>query len=140
MARDSFTIDDLKSGFVVELKSGKLKLVLRVGKFTKILMGADGKWTYLSRWSSDLKRRHVSSDHDPFGFSGYRNETIPSMGEDIVRVYGLVEGTDNYEYANQISTKGRKVIWTRVVPKRMTLEDIEQALGFPVELVTSRAL
>lgn len=129
--------DDLKSGYVVELKSGKLKLVIRAGNFTKILMGADGKWTYLSRWDDDLKRRRVQSDDNYFSSSvSNHNETIPSLTEDIIRVYGLVEGTENYEYAGQISTRGRKLIWSRRPIRRMTMEEIEEALGCSVELIS----
>ena len=135
MARDSFNIDDLKSGMVVELKSGRLMMVTRVGSFTKILIDENGAWSYLSRWGSDLKRKSVYSDCRPStSHCGY--ETILPRSEDIVRVYGLVEGTENYWSSLGISTKGRKVLWTRVVPKRMTLEEIEKSLGFPVEIVS----
>ena len=135
MARDNFTIDDLKSGMVVELKSGRLMMVTRVGSFTKVLVDGTGAWSYLSRWGDDLKRKSVYSErgtltHRP----GY--ETILPSGEDIVRVYGLVEGTENYWNCLSVSTKGRRVLWTRIVPKKMTLEDIERSLGFPVEIVT----
>lgn len=128
--------DLLKSGFVVKLKSGELRMVMRAGSFTHVLVADNGHtWSYLSRWEdSDLTRKRGNTSHINPG-SG---ETVPGPTEDIVEIYGLVQGVRNYCNILKISTKDRPCIWRKNPPRKMTLEEVEEELGYPIELVTQR--
>lgn len=133
--KPSMTKDMLKSGYIVQLKSGELRMVLRAGSFTHVLVSEDGSWTYLSRWNDDLTRNLRSCLDQRYNGSG---ETVPGAHNDIVKVYGLVQGVKNYHNVLKITTEGRELLWDRNPRRRMTLEEIERVLGYPVEIVTSQ--
>lgn len=46
--REKFTKADLKSGYVVKLRDGSFRMVIRAGNFTKILVSREGDWNYLN--------------------------------------------------------------------------------------------
>ena len=127
--------DLIKSGFVVKLKSGELRMVMRAGSFTHVLVADNGHtWSYLSRWrDDDLTRKRENTSHINPG-SG---ETVPGYNDDIVEIYGLVQGVRNYDKILKISTEDRPIVWRRNPPRKMTLEEVERELGFPIELVSS---
>lgn len=114
--------NDIHSGYVVRLRSGELRMAVRVGTFTKILVAVDGSWNYLSEWGEDLtvnpglKISHIEKHIEP--------------GEDdIAEVYGFVEGTQNYREAASISTDNRSIIWQRPKPRKVTIAEICKMFG-----------
>lgn len=113
-----FTINDIKSGYVVKLRNGKLMMALRAGDFEKILCGDKGDWIYMSRYSSSFN--HPVLKH-----------------HDIVEVYGLVE-EGHYEDAGFLDTDHRPLLWKRSEPVKMTVEEINKKLGYEVEIVASK--
>ncbi len=122
---DKFNIEHIKSGYVVRLRNGELRMLTRVGSaFTKILVGSSGQWDHLSSWSEDLTFRAF---HD--GRRYFEKE------HDIMEIYGLVEHTGNYAYSLDVSTDNRKLLWKRSIAVRMTVSEINARLGFEVEIV-----
>lgn len=113
---------DIHSGYVVRLRSGELRMAVRAGNFTKILVAEDGSWNYLSGWDEDL---NVSQGRK---FSHIEKRLEDGM-DDIVEVYGLVEGTQNYREAASISVENRGVIWQRPKPKKVTISEICKMFG-----------
>lgn len=118
--------EDLKSGYVVQLRDGALYMVARVGDFTKILV-TPYNWVYLNlEYDNELKctKKHRT----PTG--NYQK------GRDIVKVYGLIQGTQHYtEMFLQLSTANRELLWEGNNEKEMTLEEIEAELGYKVKIV-----
>lgn len=123
-----FTREDLKSGYVVKLRNGELRMVVRAGRFTKVLVSPIGGWAYLSsNWGDDLKRVDL--------YRHNHHESVPSKSQDIMEVYGLVQSTEHYGEALICSTAYRPLLWTRTPAVKMTLEEICEKLGYEVELV-----
>lgn len=117
MAR-KFTINDIKSGYVVKFRDGKLMMVMRAGDFEKILCDDEGDWIYMSRYSSSFKHPILKRC-------------------DIAEVYGLVE-EGHYEDAAFLDTDHRPLLWKRSEPVKMTVEEINKKLGYEVEIVASK--
>lgn len=123
-----FNREDLKSGFLVKLKNGELRMVARAENFSKILVNEAGEWCYLSsHWRYDLTR------YTQYKQANY--EIVPGKSQDIVEVYGLVQGTKNYRETFEFSTEHRPLLWEKTPPKKMTIAEISKALGFRVEIV-----
>ena len=98
---ETFTRDDLKFGDVVKLRNGKFYMVFEAGFGTKILTGGPGSdWFYLSNFRDDLTW-HGSPGSD----------TTHDL--DIVAVYGLVHGTQNYSSCGDLSPENRALLWER---------------------------
>ena len=124
--------EDLKSGYVVELRSGKKMLVTRAGPFTKILLDPrTGEWCHLNSCYND-KFDRVSN----LTIRQSSNEYRLRKQEDIMIVYGLVQGTIHYDECFTTSTSYRKIVWSRIPPVRMTQEEIEAELGYKIEIVS----
>ena len=132
MTNNAFNKDDLHSGYVVELRNGELRMVLRAGRFTKILARPDGNWNYLnSCWGDDLRyREYKPNDRVPIP----RN--FPDL--DVVRVYGLVNSVEHYCFARCINTNHRPLLWERVEAEKLTLAEVCERLGYPVEIVAEK--
>lgn len=124
----TFALEDLKSGYIVKRRSGELRMVMRAGQFTKILVGAAGKWCYLSDYDANLKRKHGSN----CSTEQLRHE----REKDIVEVYGLQQGVRNYGETLALSTENRQLLWKRQEARRMTMAEIVKALGYDIEIVT----
>lgn len=128
-----FTTDDLKSGFVVELRSGERRLVTRAGgnNFTKILVNPYlDKWNYLSCWDRDKMTYHAMTRR------GGKTFPIVEKGWDIMKVYGLVNCTTDYCMAfNPDALEHRDLLWQRSEPVKMTLKQIEEKLGHEILIV-----
>jgi hypothetical protein len=109
-------IKDLKSGYVVQTRKGERYIVSRVGQnsFDKYLVNKDH---YLNTTIYD--------------------EALCSMfgkDDDIVKVYGL-SGCPAYAFSiTDLST--RPLLWERPKPKKITFEQIEKLLGYPIEIVS----
>lgn len=131
MKQNKFSKNDLHSGYLVELRNREFRMVTRVGRFTKILIGKDGGWTYLSGWDDDLKAIYSRVRHITKG------EAAPRYKEgDIMKIWGLVKEVASYKDALSFSPAHRDLLWERAPVKKMTLREIEDELGFSVELVS----
>ena len=126
-----FTRDDLKPGYIIMLRNGTLLSIQMVGKETLIATAGmdDPNWRYLSNgWDSQLNSTERGG------------KTFPSIvydkTKDIVAVYGYVQGTINYSRCGEISSCHRPLLWSRYEAKKMTVEEIEKALGYKVEIVS----
>lgn len=118
---NNFTRKDIKPRYVVELRDGSLHIAVPVGnEHLLILVGNEG-WDYLNSWDIDLK---------------IGNGNPSSL--DIVAVYGYVQGISNYYRAGRIDTTARNILWRRVEPKKMTVSEISDILGYPVEIVAEK--
>lgn len=127
MNRNTFTKEDLKSGFVVKLRNGEHRMVMRAGGFTKILVNpSTGAWEYLSSWNNDLRSTRV-----------YPATNLLDKKHDIMAVYGLVKGPAFYAGVLQAATGCRELLWERKEAKKLTVEEISKMLGYEVEIVAA---
>lgn len=125
-----FSKADFKSGYVVELRNGEHRIVARAGGFTHILVNPQTQaWDYLSAWDDNLDKVRTQSTRPYRVFKGHDD------GRDIVAVYGLVKGTDSYGEVFSPCVHQRELLWKRVQPKKMTMEELRAALGYEVEIV-----
>lgn len=132
----TFTKKDLRSGYVVEFKSGTRRLVTRAGMFTQILINPDtGEWNYLrSGWNDDLTAKHdfyrALNASECSAPKNYPNEYK------IVKVWGLIKSTDKYDKVFTVNTEGRDLLWEREPEaKKLTVDEISKLLGYKVEVV-----
>lgn len=118
-----FTSDDIKSGFVVELRDGRRLIATRAGggNFTRILVDpSGGGWEYTSMWNRDTL--------------DFKNGV---RSTDIMKVYGLVHSTSEYSAAFRTDNcEYRTLLWERREPVKMTLKQIEEKLGHAVQIVS----
>lgn len=126
-----FTRDDLRVGYVIEMRNGEFGMIFPAGKKeTLIAIFQDRRWEYLSHWSNDLRSR----DGFAIGYPSQR-QFEQAAEKDIVAVYGLINTTCLYGGVGDLSNANRPVLWRRVRPKKMTLSEISDALGYPVEVI-----
>ena len=137
MSKTEFTNEDLRSGYMVEFRNGVRRLVTRVGSFTRILVNPEsGDWNYLSQWDEGLKIKakiHCNPAECQIGLD-------EKDAYDIVKVYGLPGFTGNYENCLRANVPldtllGRKLLWERKDPVKMTVAEICAKLGYEVEIV-----
>lgn len=116
--------EQLKSGFIVRLRSGDLWMVTRIGvNFTKVIVDGKGNYRYLSAYNDSLLVKSGKKE---------LNEM------DIVEVYGLVEGSMFYGEASNITVEHRPCLWKRCEKREVTLEEIEEKFGCPVVIVNRK--
>lgn len=128
-SKQKFTRDDLKPGYVVQLRDKTYHVVAMAGNETLIVTNGTTEWKYLSNgWDNSLNST----------FRGGR--TYPAITydktKDIVAVYGFVQGTENYAHCGYLSPDHRPLLWSRQEAKKMTVEEIEKELGYKVEIVS----
>ena len=123
---ENMKLKDLRSGYVVQLRNGTKWLVSRAGNdFTRILVGNRGSWSYLDRsYNEDLTMK----DSVEGVFGGVHTK-------DIVKVWGLVTTSREWGYAAGTATSYRPVLWERKEAKKLTVDQISELLGYPVEIV-----
>lgn len=111
------TRDDLKPGYVVKARNGKLLLVAE-GTFGMCLVDRH-LCAYSARyWMPDLRQCSPFIDsRNPF---------------DIMEVYGL-SATPSEVLC--VCTDSRELLWKRSEPKKITVKEICEALGYDVEIV-----
>lgn len=112
--RKEFTKADLEDGMVVELRNGKHLLVIKRGK--KIKMLTETQYYSGEDVTEDLKQKN----------SEKRGEL------DIVKVFAPAPLEKVANVLNLIEMKG-EMLWER--REKMTLEEIEQELGYKIEIV-----
>lgn len=114
----AFELGDIRPGYVVKFRNGNLRLVAEAGeKSLHILVDpVERDWLYKCMWNRDLTC--LGEDRD----------------RDIVEVWGCVKEGD---YANALTatTEGRELLWKRPEPRKMTLAEIGDALGYEVQVV-----
>lgn len=109
------TKSDLKPGYVVEYRNGDFHMVFPTYSGELVLKPpASSDYNRLARYDTDLIN---------WGPAGHVL--------DIVRVYGYGEPC-SASYATHI---GRKLLWERKEPKKMTVAEVCKALGYDVEIV-----
>lgn len=131
--KQTFTRDDLKPGYIVQLRDGSFHSIQMVGRETLITIGKRDyhDWKYLSRyWDHYLYYKDHGGKTFPF--------PTPDKSKDIVAVYGYVQGTENYANCGDISSDNRPLLWSRHEVKKMTVEEIENVLGYKVEIVSDK--
>jgi hypothetical protein len=108
----------IKSGYIVELKNGMRFNVTRVGKDKPIhyLINNRFKMTLSDNFDDDL-----------------RAKTDETRAYDIERVWGFPDKPENA--FDLLNVENRKVLYKRPYAKKMTKNDIEQKLGFNIEIV-----
>ena len=133
---NEFKNTDLRSGYVVEFRNGDRRIVARVNDFTRVLVNPKwGNWNYLSEWDDDLKLKKYIRTHDDESHV----ETAPAGAYDIVKVFGLVKGTECYGFACTTRTDGtRPLLWERKEVVKMTVAEICEKLGYEVEIVAEK--
>ena len=106
---------DLKPGYVVRNRYGDEYIVLPV-KDGRLAFVRSGSWDPVANYNNDLTSQ-----------AGY-------TGLDIMEVY---------DFANTVvmaldpdpELSGRSLLWKRSEPKKMTVKEICEALGYDVEIV-----
>ena len=125
-----FTLDDLKVGYVVKLRNDELRMVCQIGaQDTLILVNQLGQWNYKSSWNYDLTAKALSFN------PGYGRYTHKYTEYDIVEVYGFVNKSDFYGEARGMNVSHRPVLYSRAKTKKMTVSEIEEKLGYKIEIV-----
>ena len=129
MKNKKFTRDDLKVGYVVKLRDGRLCMVAEIGnKGSLILVCAEhGGYDYVSRWNTGL----TFNSYAAYGYP----KRVKEDGHDIVEVYGHINNSTYYDDALNISTDHRPLLWSRETVKKMTVSEIEKKLGYKIEVV-----
>lgn len=110
----------LKPCMLVKLRNNKLYYV-GMTKREKLVFADPKNTTFyfeLDRYSGDL----VYNDGFYDDFDKY----------DVMAIYGL----SKYNYGTiDVSIDGRELLWQREAPKKMTVRDIQNTLGYAVEIV-----
>jgi hypothetical protein len=105
---------DLKTGMVIRTKAGRKGMVLKSVIGNRSLIQYPDQWGDLDTYSDNL---------------------TAAVGEfDIVQVY---QPTAEYQIA-EFGWCDQELIWKRQEPKPMTIEEISEALGYPVKIVESK--
>lgn len=115
----NFTKADLKVGYVVKYRNGNLRMVMPLEGGTLVLTSDDGSWLHSEDVNDDLTCRRVKWGE-------------PTDSLDIMEVYGWSGWPSNAMY---VATAGRKLLWKREDPKKMTVSEIEKELGYKIEVV-----
>lgn len=106
---------DLKPGYVIRNQYGDEYMVLPV-KDGSLAFVRSGSWDPVAHYNNDLTNR------------------AGSTGLDVMEVYGFAS-TVLMALDLDPGLSGRPLLWKRSEPKKMTMEEICQALGYDVEIV-----
>lgn len=112
LATKKFTKDDLKDGMVVEYADGRRRLVTG-----ELLLGNDG-YSKLEEYSDNL-------EYIPYPCY-FDSEELR-----IDKIYSAYMNT----LPKYFNDKNLNLIWEREDPKVMTIEDIEEAIGYKIEII-----
>ena len=109
------TKDELRVGYLVEFRNGERRIVMPCDDpdIPIVLTSNYGEWSYLGVYTDNL------------------TSTIAKKF-DIVKVFGLSWSTCR---TLSFDTYTRDIIWKRKDKKKMTIAEIEAALGYEVEIV-----
>lgn len=103
---------DLKVGMIVKTREDELFMVMPACNVNLVL--SNGRhWMSLDSYNDDC--------------------TASCVKYDIVKVYGL---TQMPHKATIVSTDSRELLWEREEAKKMTVAEIEDILGYKIEVVS----
>lgn len=106
--------EDLKVGYVVKIRCGELYMVMPIDKPREIILARYNGWGNLANYNDDLTHQ-------------------AKQKFDIVKVYGLTSyETEPLEF----ELKNRPLLWERKETKKMTIAEIEDILGYKIEIVS----
>ena len=108
---------DLKPGYVLNTRWEGYYMVMPKGKGELCAVQKDGSW-----FSIEGEEDLADDLTDPCGFTGY----------DVMEVYGFSKFSS---LSIDVTKECRPMLWKRSEPKKMTMEDVCQALGYDVEIV-----
>lgn len=109
------SVEDIKVGYVVELRDGSLLMCMEYGE--------SGLKCFASKISVILD---INKNYIGFNFA-------PNYMYDVMKVYGFSkEGA----CALSLSTDFRDCLYEREKPMKMTIKQIEKELGYKIELVS----
>lgn len=133
-----FNMKDVHSGYVVKFRNNTYALVTRVGeKFTKIFALVEEKARVKDvQEGRDFFYTSAYKDNYHYAYSPISKCTQPDPDHDVVAVYGLMHGVNNYLYAGTSLIMNRLLLWEENI-KEMTLEEVEKALGHKVKIVNN---
>lgn len=111
------SVEDIKSGYVVRFRNGRLSICMRYEqeRFSKVLISNSGSVI-----------RDTKNNYDDLKSKIHKNF-------DIVEVYGL---SSNEYNCMEISTLDRPLLYQEEKPKKMTISEIEEKLGYKIEVVS----
>ena len=109
------TKSDLKSGYVIRNRYGDEYMVLPVndGSLAFVRLGS---WDPVAEYNNNLTSRAGCIGLDVMEVYGFASTVLMALDPDPV-------------------LSGRPLLWKRSEPKKMTMEEICQALGYDVEIV-----
>lgn len=113
---ENFKLENLKSGFLVECENGNQYLVVQntQNALESVFVRRSGH-VNSNEYTDDLKHR-CSSEYD------------------IVKVFGLTRYCHTLD--DLLTTENRGLLWERTTVKTMTLTEIEDILGYKIEIVS----
>lgn len=118
----TFSKADLKPGYVVEMRDGSKAIIC--------------EYQPKGARKTELALMYEKGDHgwDKFGLvnDDLTWDGVVGSNHDITKVYGY--SSDGY-FANNTNTEFRPLLWERKEPKKMTMKEICDALGYEVEIV-----
>ena len=105
-----FTKDDLKIGYVVQLRNGDYEIV--INSFKGVVFMNMGSYSYLNSYEKDLKCNGLLEKYDVIKVWGFANDVIQSLF---------------------IGTISRELLWERKEPKELTMQEIADKFGVDVK-------
>lgn len=114
--KQEFTKADLKAGYLVKDRQGDIKMVMPTQDSMIVVYKDGASWGDMNYINDDLT--YKDSRHNEF---------------DIMKVYGFSK------YGIEVlgfKIGNRPLLWERKEPKKMTVAEIEKALGYEVEIVS----
>lgn len=116
------TKSELKTGMIVTYRDGKQRVVFRdtaMSKYNKDFVTDGVGWSSLSTWEEDL--------------------TCSLFKEmDIMKVEVATSFVMMCRNPVDIPSSYRKTIWERPTPKKITVSEIEDILGYKIEIIAEK--
>lgn len=114
------SVEDIKNGYLVRLRNGRLYMCVQDSNFNKYLLYVD-----------DFEKRKNSTFFSVAeSLSNYNGLKGSIIEDDIVEVYGFSHSIFN---ALSLSIEDRDCLYEE--RKKMTIEEIEKELGYKIEIV-----
>lgn len=110
----NFTRDDIKAGMLVFVKQ------------------YDSDEVYMSQIYDTKCGLCVSTKRHWFPLSALSVKDLKDDYREIVEVWDICSST---AFAYDISVRDRKILWKRKEPKKLTIRQIENILGYEIEVV-----
>lgn len=118
------TKSDIRSGYLIELTNGERFILFRYDqeRFRKVFVN------FITNTTIEFD----DYDYD-FDYGDSDNRLY-----NIEKVYGLPDKPQSYENLLEVyNIENRPLLWTRK-PKEMTLEEIEDELGYKIRIVSKK--